>query len=111
VIREDDWRRDRLRAHARRLRDGLAGLPWKLLPSEGAIQPLLIGENTAVLHVMQSLLDRGCWAPAIRPPPVPAGTARLRITLSAAHTNLHVDTLVAALVDTAASATAAARAA
>ncbi len=111
VIRADDWRRDRLRAHARRLRDGLAGLPWRLLPSEGAIQPLIIGENTAALRVMASLLDRGCWAPAIRPPTVPAGTARLRITLSAAHTDLHIDTLVSALVDTAASVTTAARAA
>lgn len=111
VIRADDWRRDRLRAHARRLRDGLAGLPWQLLPSEGAIQPLVIGENTAALRVMGSLLDRGCWAPAIRPPTVPAGTARLRITLSAAHTDLHVATLVSALVDTAASTTTTARAA
>jgi 8-amino-7-oxononanoate synthase len=111
VIREEGWRRERLRAHARRLRDGLASLPWRLLPAEGAIQPLIIGDNTAALQVMDALIARGYWAPAIRPPTVPEGTARLRISLSAAHSDAQVDGLVDALVQTAAEGAPTARAA
>ena len=72
-------------------------LPWRLLPSETAIQPLVIGGNEDALRVSAALWDRGIWIPAIRPPTVPRGSARLRITLTAAHTPDDVDTLVAAL--------------
>ena len=73
------------------------GLPWNLLPSQTAIQPLIIGENSAALNVMSKLQEMSIWAPAIRPPTVPAGTARLRISLSAAHTAEDVDSLVEGL--------------
>lgn len=70
---------------------------WSLLPSPTAIQPLLIGSNSAALAAAQSLDRAGLWVPAIRPPTVPAGTARLRIALSAAHTHHDIDQLCAAL--------------
>jgi 8-amino-7-oxononanoate synthase len=101
AIAADDWRRERLHEHAARLRRGLAGLPWRLLPSDTAIQPLVVGDNGAALALMQSLMAAGIWVPAIRPPTVPAGTARLRISLSAAHEPGQVDRLIAALAEAA----------
>ena len=84
-----------------RLRTGLAPVcarhGWRLLPSDTAIQPLVIGGNRETLTVAEDLLAQGVWAPAIRPPTVPAGQARLRISLSAAHSEAQVDRLVAAL--------------
>ncbi len=99
VMQEEGWRRAHLRALQRRLRDGIAAadLPWHLMPSDTAIQPLIIGSNEAALAVMARLDEQGVWVPAIRPPTVPEGTARLRISLSAAHTLAQVDQLVAAL--------------
>lgn len=102
---EGDRRRDHLRALVARLRDGLAPgadaavdeAGWRLLPSDTPVQPLVIGENAPALAVMQQLHDAGLWVPAIRPPTVAPGTARLRIALSAAHTLEDVDRLVAAL--------------
>lgn len=92
---------DALRAHLQqliaRLRAGLAGLPWPLLPSDTAIQPLLVGDNALALQLSDGLRARGFWVAAIRPPTVPAGTARLRITLSAAHQAADVDQLTGAL--------------
>ena len=83
------------------LREVLAALPpelgWHLLPSHTAVQALVIGSNEAALAAMESLRQRGLWVPAIRPPTVPVGTARLRIALSAAHTAADVDALLAAL--------------
>jgi 8-amino-7-oxononanoate synthase len=72
--------------------------PWQLLPSNTPIQPLVVGSNAAALRVMQALWQRGIWVPAIRPPTVPAGTARLRITLSALHTTADIDRLIQALI-------------
>lgn len=99
VMRDEPWRRDHLRALQVRLRQGIADarLPWTLMPSSTAIQPLVIGSNEDALRVMAQLDQQGVWVPAIRPPTVPAGTARLRISLSAAHTLDHVDQLCAAL--------------
>lgn len=99
VIQTEDGRRSHLRALQQRLREGLAaaGLPWQLLPSDTAIQPLVIGRNEDALAVMAKLDAQGVWVPAIRPPTVPEGTARLRISLSAAHTLDHVDQLCRAL--------------
>ena len=67
------------------------------MPSDTAIQPLVIGSNADALAVMAALDAQGIWVPAIRPPTVPAGTARLRISLSAAHTVEHVQRLCKAL--------------
>ncbi|MBP9063516.1 MAG: 8-amino-7-oxononanoate synthase [Aquabacterium sp.] len=99
VIQAEGWRRDHLRALQARLREGIAkaGLPWHLLPSDTAIQPLIIGSNEDALAVMARLDAQGVWVPAIRPPTVPAGTARLRVSLSAAHTLDQVDQLCRAL--------------
>ncbi|MBK8182553.1 MAG: 8-amino-7-oxononanoate synthase [Candidatus Competibacteraceae bacterium] len=102
LIERGDDRRAHLRQLIDRLRSGLAGLPWRLLPSLTAIQPLLIGENAAAVQLSERLFARGLWAPAIRPPTVPIGTARLRISLSAAHADAQIDALVAALRDCAA---------
>ena len=67
---------------------------WPCLPSNTAIQPLIIGSNADALRVAQALRTRGIWVPAIRPPTVPAGTARLRVTLSSAHTHEQVQQLI-----------------
>ena len=97
VIEAQQWRRERLAQLHVRLREGLHGLPWQLPHSDTAIQPLILGDNTTALAVMAALEARGIWVPAIRPPTVPAGTARLRITLSADHRVEDVDRLCAAL--------------
>jgi 8-amino-7-oxononanoate synthase len=92
---------DELRAHLKQLvallRTGLADLPWQLMPSQTAIQPLLIGDNQKVLKLSEGLRQRGIWVAAIRPPTVPQGTARLRITLSAEHRAADVERLIGAL--------------
>jgi len=101
VIEEEEQRRVDLRDRIAQLRTGLAamlpGTPWRLGASETAIQPLVIGGNAESLAVMEGLRERGLWVPAIRPPTVPEGTARLRIALSAAHTHGDVDRLLGAL--------------
>jgi 8-amino-7-oxononanoate synthase len=97
LIGRDAWRRERLREHVARLRAGLRALPWTLAPSDTPIQPLIVGSNRLAVELMDSLLEAGLWVPAIRPPTVPAGTARLRISLSAAHESDDVDRLVEAL--------------
>ena len=102
LIEREDWRRTHLQHLITRLRNGLtAGLQgsgWQLSNSQTAIQPLLIGRNDEALAVMDGLRLRGIWVPAIRPPTVPEGTARLRIALSAAHTEADVDQLIEALM-------------
>jgi len=97
IIRDEPQRRRHLLALIERFRDRAQGLPWRLLPSPTAIQPLVVGDNQAALDLSAALWERGFWAPAIRPPTVPAGSARLRITLTAAHTIAEVDALAAAL--------------
>ena len=97
LIAEGEDLRQHLNALIARLRAGLATLPWELLPSPTAIQPIIVGKNEDALRLSSGLLERGYWVPAIRPPTVPAGKARLRITLSAAHTEAQVDGLLDAL--------------
>ena len=97
IIRHGDALRANLFARIAQLRDGLAGLPWALLPSPTAIQPLIVGDNEAALKLANGLWERGLWVPAIRPPTVPKGTARLRISVSAAHTEADIAGLVGAL--------------
>ena len=69
-------------------------LGWRLSDSATAIQPLIVGDNAAALALSAALDALGLWVPAIRPPTVPAGTARLRITLSAAHSEEDVQRLI-----------------
>ncbi len=91
-------RRERLRSYIGQIRQGLAGLAvGKLMDSDTPIQPLIIGANADAVRLSQALLRHGLLVPAIRTPTVPAHTARLRITLSAAHGTDDVSQLVEAL--------------
>ncbi|MBJ3816586.1 8-amino-7-oxononanoate synthase [Shimwellia pseudoproteus] len=99
VIRSDEGAalRGRLEGHIRTFREQVAGLPLTLGSSATAIQPLIIGDNQQALALSQRLREQGLWVTAIRPPTVPVGTARLRITLTAAHSDDDITTLVAGL--------------
>jgi 8-amino-7-oxononanoate synthase len=97
IIAREQWRRDLLARMIVQLQHGVAGLRWQLMPSDTAIQPLMIGGNEDALRVSAALAQRGVLVPAIRPPTVPPGTARLRISLSAAHTEQDVAKLITSL--------------
>jgi 8-amino-7-oxononanoate synthase len=100
LIAEGDEDRARLRDHVARLRRELPPGPWRLMASETPIQPLVLGDNALALAASRALARRGILVPAIRPPTVPPGTARLRISLSAAHREEDVERLVEALAQT-----------
>lgn len=97
VIEQEPWRQIKLQQHIQRLRTALTEQGWQLLPSQSAIQPIIIGSAEDALALSQKLLEQGLLVSAIRPPTVPRGTSRLRITLSAAHSDAHVDQLISAL--------------
>jgi 8-amino-7-oxononanoate synthase len=97
VQAEEGWRRERVLAHAARFRAAATALGFELLASDTPIQPIVTGSETAALAASEALLAEGLWVPAIRPPTVPAGRSRLRVTLSAAHEDADVDRLLAAL--------------
>ena len=99
VIRGDRARHDHLAALIGRFRERMRDLRWNLLPSTTPIQPVVVGANADALALAAALWRRGFWVPAIRPPTVPAGTARLRVTLSAAHAMDDVDALADALAE------------
>lgn len=100
LIEQGLARRCHLQSLIAQLREGLSGLRhWRLLDSATPIQPLILGENSEALRVARALMVAGWWVPAIRPPTVPIGTARLRMTLSAAHTPAQVQGLVEALLN------------
>lgn len=79
-------RRERLRTNCRHLAESIYLQKWGVPDSDTAIQPVIIGSNNDVTKVAGFLMHQGLWVPAIRPPTVPPDTARLRITVSAAHT-------------------------
>lgn len=89
--------RERLAALIERFRAGAAELGLPLMTSQTPIQPLLVGESEAALRLSEALRGEGLLVPAIRPPTVPEGSARLRITFSAVHTPEQIDRLLAAL--------------
>ncbi len=97
LLQTETWRREKLLALIDRFRLGATQQGLNLMPSQTAIQPILIGDNQQVQAVSAVLFERGIWVSAIRPPTVPRGTARLRITLSAEHEFVHVDALLDAL--------------
>jgi 8-amino-7-oxononanoate synthase len=97
LIEREDWRRDRIAELINVLNQRLICKHWRLMRSSTAIQPLVIGANKEAVAVSQALARDGLLVPAIRPPTVPQGTARLRISLSAAHEVRDVERLAAAL--------------
>lgn len=103
LIEQDEWRREALQRHIAQLKRGLQSSPWQLLPSVTPIQPLLIGGSAEAVRIGEQLRERGILVPEIRPPTVPRGTARLRISLSATHRTEDIQRLVEALHELAAS--------
>jgi 8-amino-7-oxononanoate synthase len=97
IIRDDAPRRAALFARIAQWSEGAGSLPWPRPASRTAIQPLVVGDARGASSLSAALRDAGVWAPAIRPPTVPAGTARLRISLSAAHAPDDGERLLAAL--------------
>lgn len=99
IVRRVDALRQRLGDNIARFRRGAASLGFILAPSDTAIQPLVVGDNLRTLRLAERLRERGVWLTAIRPPTVPPGGARLRITLTAAHQAQDIDALLEALSD------------
>ena len=97
LIATESWRRDKLHESIHYFRTQAAKRGLKLLPSETPIQPLLLGTAARALQASRQLADQGIWVTAIRPPTVPPNTARLRIPLTTAHTQPHLNHLLTAL--------------
>jgi 8-amino-7-oxononanoate synthase len=97
LARTESWRRDKLQSLIAQLRAGASERGLSLLDSRTPIQPLLVGSSDEALHLSQQMENAGFYIPAIRPPTVPAGKARLRITLSAAHAPADIERLLDAL--------------
>ena len=97
LIQAEDWRRARLEALIGRFRRRAREARLPLGPSRTPIQPIVLGSVAAVLAAQRALASQGLWVAAIRPPTVPKGTARLRVSLTAAHTEAQIDELAEAL--------------
>ena len=97
LVIADDWRREKLNQLVKRFRMGANQLGLSLMPSDSAIQPLLIGDSQRAVKISEALLNKGFLVSAIRPPTVARGEARLRITFSANHKEYHVDQLLEAM--------------
>ena len=97
IIEQDDARRTHLQQLIAFLRANLRMQRWQLMPSETAIQPLIVGSNEDALRLSEYLLTQGILVSAIRPPTVPKASARLRMSLSAAHSLDDVQRLITAL--------------
>jgi 8-amino-7-oxononanoate synthase len=97
LAQEEGWRRERLQGLTQRFRTAAAAGGVPLTASTTPIQPVIVGAAAWALALSEALMNAGFWVAAIRPPTVPAGTARLRITLSAMHREQDVDALAATL--------------
>ena len=93
----ESWRRERVRAHVQRFRAAALAAELELTPSNMPIQPIVLGSAARALAASDALWNHGIWVAAIRPPTVPEGSARLRVTLSAAHRDDDIDRLVETL--------------
>jgi 8-amino-7-oxononanoate synthase len=100
LVRQQGWRRERLGELVARFVEGARRRGLPVAPSSTPIQPVIIGSADAAMGASRALRERGFWVAAIRPPTVPEGSARLRVTLSAAHTVAEVERLLVALEDT-----------
>jgi 8-amino-7-oxononanoate synthase len=97
IVQDEPWRREVLRQRISQFRHGAGQLGLTLLDSQTPIQPLILGDSDIVSQVSETLQRRGILVPAIRPPTVPTGGARLRVSLCALHSAQHVDQLLEAL--------------
>jgi 8-amino-7-oxononanoate synthase len=97
IARREQWRREKLVTSIARFRAGAAKHGFDLLPSHSPIQPLLCGDEAHALAFAHALEAQGFWVSAIRPPTVPDGKSRLRVTLSALHSPQDIDALLDAL--------------
>ncbi|WP_336333844.1 8-amino-7-oxononanoate synthase [Pseudomonas putida] len=99
LLRRETWRREHLAALIRQFREGAQQIGLQLMDSPTPIQPIVIGDSAQALRLSRMLRERGLLVTAIRPPTVPAGSARLRVTLSAAHSEAQVQLLLNALAE------------
>ncbi|MFB4392356.1 MULTISPECIES: 8-amino-7-oxononanoate synthase [unclassified Pseudomonas] len=99
LLRRESWRREHLNGLIRQFREGARQIGLDLMESPTAIQPIVIGDSARALQLSRMLRERGLLVTAIRPPTVPAGSARLRVTLSAAHSEAQVQLLLNALAE------------
>ncbi|MDP3293164.1 MAG: 8-amino-7-oxononanoate synthase [Nevskia sp.] len=101
IVRSEPEHQAQLARNIARFRAGIAALgedlPFRLMASTTPIQPLIVGDAGRAMALSRALFERGYWVAAIRPPTVPAGTSRLRVTLSAAHTEAQIDGLLEAV--------------
>jgi len=97
VAQQESWRRDKLKQLIQQFRSGAQQTGLSLMDSQTAIQPILVGDNEMALEMSRSLELQGILVTAIRPPTVPKGTARLRVTLCAEHEACDVERLLSAL--------------
>lgn len=97
LLQTETWRREKLAKLVEHFRAGAQQQGLQLMDSFTAIQPIVLGDSRRAVSVSQALLRQGFWVSAIRPPTVPAGTARLRVTFSASHQIQQVDALLDAL--------------
>lgn len=94
ILQTENWRREKLETLIKQFRTGCEQIGLQLMDSPTPIQPILIGESDKALEMSQGLEQEGIFISAIRPPTVPQGSARLRVTLSAAHDEEQVNTLL-----------------
>lgn len=99
LLQSEGWRRDHLNALIARFRQGAAEIGLTLMDSPTPIQPILVGDSARAMQLSAMLKERGLLVGAIRPPTVPAGSARLRVTLSAAHSEAQLERLLQALAE------------
>uniref|UniRef100_UPI0040549714 8-amino-7-oxononanoate synthase n=1 Tax=Pseudomonas sp. TaxID=306 RepID=UPI0040549714 len=99
LLRSEHWRREHLNALIKRFREGAQAIGLELMDSTTPIQPILIGDSGRAMQLSQMLRERGLLVTAIRPPTVPSGSARLRVTLSAAHSLQQLELLLEALAE------------
>ncbi len=97
LIDEESWRRERVLSHVERFRKAAERSGIELGPSRTPIQPIVLGTSARALAASEALWTKGIWVVAIRPPTVPEGSARLRVTLSAAHRHSDIERLVETL--------------
>ena len=97
LMQTESWRRDKLAKNIQQFKQGAAELGLPMMPSDTAIQPIMVGSSDAAIRYSQQLLTHGILITAIRPPTVPNGEARLRVTLSASHTSIQIEQLLVAL--------------